>query len=57
MEWEELSNAEIEVKLKELEFEYTSVSTKIQNEYDLLRKLNNEYLEGKRIIDKRLKRF
>lgn len=55
MEWNELSNAEIEVSLKEMEFEYDSIATNIQKQYDQLYVLNNKYLEGKKILDKRLK--
>lgn len=57
MEWEDLSNAEIEVKLKSMEFEYDSTSSKIKEMYKILNKLNNDYIDGKKLLDKRLKRF
>lgn len=54
MDWKEMSNSEIEVKLKELEFKYEKIKTNIIKLYDELNKLNNDYINGKFIIDKRL---
>lgn len=54
MNWKEMSNSEIEVKLKELEFEYDKTKSDITKLYDKLNELNKEYLNGKYIIDKRL---
>ena len=33
MNWEELSNSEIEIKLKEMEFEYNKISNEINEKY------------------------
>ena len=54
MDWKEMSNSEIEVKLKELEFEYNKVQKEINELYTKINKLNNEYINGKFIIDKRI---
>lgn len=54
MNWQEMSNSEIEVKLKELEFEYEKIKNDILKLYDVLDDVNKEYVNGKFIIDKRL---
>jgi len=54
MDWNELSNSEIEVKLKEIEFEYENIKTEIYNKYKKLSILNTDYIEGKSTLDKRL---
>lgn len=54
MEWKEFSNSEIEVKLKELEFEYNKIQKDINELYVKLNDLNKEYIKGKFIIDKRI---
>lgn len=54
MDWKEMSNSEIEVKLKELEFEYDKIKSNILELYNKLNDLNKDYLNGKYIIDKRL---
>ena len=57
MEWDELSNAEIEVKIKSMEFEYENIKTNIEKLYNQLLILNSQYLEGKKVLDKRLKKL
>lgn len=54
MEWKELSNSEIEVKLKELEFEYNKIQEEINERYIKLNELNKDYIKGKFVIDKRI---
>lgn len=54
MEWKEMSNSEIEVKLKELEFEYTKVQTEINEKYVKLNELNKNYINGKFVMEKRM---
>ena len=54
MEWKNMSNSEIEVKLKELEFEYEKCRNDINKLYDKLENINSNYIKGKKIIDKRL---
>lgn len=54
MEWKNMSNSEIEVKLKELEFEYEKCRIDINKLYDKLEDINSNYLKGKQVIDKRL---
>lgn len=54
MEWKEMSNSEIEVKLKELEFEYTKVQTEINKKYVKLNELNKNYINGKFVMEKRM---
>ena len=36
MNWDELSNSEIEIKLKEMEFEYNIISKEINEKYSKL---------------------
>lgn len=49
-----MSNSEIEVKLKELEFEYTKVQTEINEKYVKLNELNKNYINGKFVMEKRM---
>ena len=55
--WEEYSNSEIEIKLKELESEYNKTKLDINNLYTLLNNLNTNYLNGVQILNKRTKNF
>lgn len=54
MDWKEMTNSEIEVKLKEREFEYNKVKNDIVKLYNKLDELNKDYINGKFILDKRL---
>ena len=54
IDWSELSNYEIEVKLKELEFTYKKVKSEVVLKYKELESLNDNYLKGQEVIDKRL---
>lgn len=54
MDWKEMSNSEIEVKLKELEFEYTKVQAEINDRYNKLNELNKNYINGKFLMEKRM---
>lgn len=54
MNWKEMSNSEIEVKLKELEFEYNKTKMDMIELSNKLDELNEMYINGKFIIDKRL---
>ena len=55
MNWDELSNSEIEIKLKEMEFEYNKISKEINEKYSKLNELNKNYIKGKYVIEKRLR--
>ena len=55
--WDDYSNSEIEVKLKEIENEYKKTQEDITLLYDLLNKLNENYINGVRIINKRTNNF
>jgi hypothetical protein len=54
MNWKEMSNSEIEVRLKELEFEYDKVKSDINKLYEKINIINSEYIKGKFIINKRI---
>lgn len=54
MEWKEMSNSEIEVKLKEMEFEYNSVNLEITKLGKKLNELSSEYNKGKSLLEKRI---
>lgn len=51
--YNEMSNAEIKIKLTELENEYNVIQTKIRNEIDRMSELNKQYIEGSAILKKR----
>ena len=54
MKWEELSNSEIEVKLKELEFKYEKTNNDITDLGKKLNDLSKEYNKGKYLLEKRI---
>lgn len=49
-----MSNSEIEVKLKELEFEYDKINLDITKLGNKLNELSLEYNKGKYLLNKRL---
>ena len=49
-----MTNSEIEVKLKEREFEYDKLKNDIVKLVNKLDELNKDYINGKFILDKRL---
>lgn len=53
VDWDNLNNSEIEIKLKELECEYDSTQILIDRKVTLLSLLANEYDKGVRILNKR----
>lgn len=57
MDWKEMSNSEIEVKIKELEFEYDKVNLEITKLGKKLNDLSLDYNKGKYLLDKRLNNF
>lgn len=54
IDWSEFSNSEIEVKIKELEFEYARVEFEIKEKYKKLDELSKNYNKGKIMLEKRL---
>lgn len=56
IEWSEYSNSEIEIKLKELEFEHDNKKNEITKMYDELNYLNSNYIKGLEILNKRTKK-
>ena len=50
-----MSNAELKIHLKEIEFEYEALQTKMQQDFRKLKELNEKYLKVKEIINKRTK--
>lgn len=57
IEWSEYSNSEIEIKLKELEFEHDNKKNEIAKMYDELNYLNSNYIKGLEILNKRTKKY
>ena len=53
VDWDNLNNSEIEIKLKELEYEYTSTQILIDKKITSLSSLANEYDKGVRTLNKR----
>lgn len=54
MDWKEMSNSEIEVKLKELECEYDKTNLEITKLGKKLNELSSEYNKGKYLLEKRI---
>lgn len=54
IKFNEMSNSEIEIRIKSLEFEYEKVKNEIYERYDKLDYLNKNYLLGKTLLEKRL---
>lgn len=55
IDWKEMSNSEIESKLKSLEFEYEKVLNDIDELYNKANYIDLNYTKGKTLIEKRLK--
>lgn len=53
IDWSNLNNSEIEIKLKELECEYNSTQILIDKKITSLSSLANEYDKGIRTLNKR----
>lgn len=51
--FEEMSNSEIGIKLKELENEYNALQTKLKQGMAKLMELNDEFIKGTNILNKR----
>lgn len=51
-----MGNAEIKLKIKTLEEEYTATKNKINNLLDNLDRLDNEYIRGKKELENRSKK-
>jgi hypothetical protein len=54
IEWSELSNSEMEVKLKTLEFEYENVKNNINKQILVLDELEKSYIKGISELNKRI---
>ena len=52
IDWKEKSNSEIEVRLKE--FEFDKIKLGIDKSYRKLDELKSEYIKGKTVLDKRI---
>lgn len=50
-----MSNAELKIHLKEIEFEYEALQNKMQQDLRKLRDLDEKYVKVKTIINKRTK--
>lgn len=56
IDWKNLGNTEIKLKMKTLEEEYTATKNKINNLLDNLDRLDNEYIRGKKELENRSKK-
>ncbi len=56
IDWGSLNNSEIEIKLKVLEYEYSSTQNLIDKKITLLSSLANEYDKGVKALNKRNRR-
>lgn len=55
MEFKMMSNAELKVLMKELEFEYEALKTKIKTSMDRMNQLDKKYVQILEILHKRTK--
>jgi len=53
--FEDKTNNEIVLELKQLELDHESLKMKMLKDYDKLMDIEKEYAEGNRLINKRLK--
>ena len=56
IDWKNMGNTEIKLKIKTLEEEYTATKNKINNLLDNLDRLDNEYIRGKKELENRSKK-
>lgn len=50
-----MSNAELKIKLKELEFEYEALQNKVKNDFERMGQLDKKYIQIAEILQKRTK--
>jgi hypothetical protein len=50
-----MSNAELKIKLKELEFEYEALQNKVKNDVERMGQLDKKYIQIAEILQKRTK--
>lgn len=55
MDWSKMLTSEIEVKLKTIEFEYNKLQSEINQTIVKMDYLNKTYIEGKKILEERIK--
>ncbi len=53
--YEQMSNAEIMIELKQMQLDHEAVKTQIQKEYQLLEKIENNFDLAQATLDNRLK--
>jgi hypothetical protein len=53
MQWSDMSNTEIRIKMSSMEEEYESIKNKINNLISKLDSLDNEYNNAKKELEKR----
>lgn len=56
MQWSNMSNIEIRIKISSMEEEYESIKNQINNLIDKLDSLDNEYNNAKKELEKRNKK-
>jgi len=53
--WDEKSNDEILIEIKQIEYDYESLKQKLVNDFDKLVDLETKYTEAHKVINNRLK--
>ena len=53
--FEDKTNNEIVLELKQLELDHESLKMKMLKDYDMLMGIEKDYVEGNRLLNKRLK--
>ena len=53
--WDEKSNDEILLEIKQIEYDYEALKQKLVNEFDKLVELETKYTEAHKVINNRLK--
>lgn len=53
--WDDKTNDEIVLEIKQIELDYTAVKQKLLNVFDELVELENKYAEAHKVINDRLK--
>ena len=53
--WDEKSNDEILLEIKQIEYDYEALKQKLVNEFDKLVQLETKYTEAHKVINNRLK--
>jgi hypothetical protein len=53
--WDDKSNNEILLEIKQMQFDYEGLKQKMLNDFDILVEIENKYNEAQKVIIERLK--